>query len=256
MEPPPVQYATTSDGFSIAWSEYGHGPALLYCAPTPFTHMQERYLVYGDYYEAFYRLFRMVTFDARGTGISEREVARVSAETLLVDAEAVIEAAKLDHFVVMAEGGSLLTLSTGLRLAITYPERVTHVVLESPFQNMREVADTPFGRTGSALAELDWAVFTQTLVRVLVGWDAATSDMIEPMARAFGGWVDPSVGVRYVREMEVIDVGELLPQVRQPTLVIRNDPIFVPARCCASRQGFRGRNFGSTRTQPTCRSLS
>ena len=41
----------------------------------------------------------------------------------------------------------LLALSTCLRLAIAYPERVTHVILEAPYQNMRELADTPIGRT-------------------------------------------------------------------------------------------------------------
>jgi len=232
MEPPPVNYTTTSDGVSIAWTEGGGGPSLLICPPTPFSHVQEQYAVFGHSLEAFHRLFHLVSFDARGTGMSEREVAGVSTETLLMDAQAVVDAAKLDHFAILADAGNLLSLSTCLRLAIAHPERISYVVLESPYQNRQEVADTPYGRTGSALAELDWAVFTQTLVRVLIGWDTATSEMIEPFANAVGGWVDASVGFRYVKEIEAIDVSDLLSQVRQPALVIRNDPYFVPARCC------------------------
>jgi|GEM_PF-513944 len=232
MEAPPVQYTTTSDGVSIAWAEAGQGPALLYCAGAPFSHVQELYALRGAAFEAATQSFRLVTFDARGTGMSERDVAGVSAETLLLDAQAVIDAAKLDRFIAQAFGGSILALSTCLRLATAFPERVTHVVLESPFQNMREIADTSMGKAGLALAELDWTVYLQTLVRVLAGWDAATSDFVDSLAKVIGGWVDPAVGLRYVREWETVDVGDLLPQVSQPTLVLRNDPFYVPARCC------------------------
>jgi class 3 adenylate cyclase len=232
MEPPPVQYTTTSDGVSIAWAEAGQGPALLQCPPTPFSHVQEEYAVWGAPREALTRAFRLVTFNARGTGMSERDVADVSVETLVLDALAVIDAAKLDRLVVLSTGGNLLPLFTCVRLAMAYPERVTHVVLESPVQNMRELADTPFGRTGSALAKLDWAVFTEALFRVLLGWDAGSSELIESFVAAVGRWVDPAVGVQYIRVAESVDVSDLLTQVRQPTLVMRNDPFFVPARLC------------------------
>ncbi|MDP9237367.1 MAG: hypothetical protein M3P30_08225 [Chloroflexota bacterium] len=247
MEAPPVQYATTSDGVSIAWAEAGQGPALLQLPITPFSHVQEQYAVYEASFEAYARSFRLVTYDARGTGMSERDVTGVSAETMLVDALAVIDAAKLDRFIIMAGGGIILALSTCLRIATAFPERVTHVVLDAPYLNAREIADTPMGQTNLALAELNWTVYVQTLVRVLVGWDSATSDMIEPLASAMGGWVDPSVGIQYVREGETVDVGDLLPRVRQPTLILRNDPYFVPARCCqrvaAKIRGARYRQY-------------
>ena len=231
MKPPPVQYTTTSDGVSIAWAEAGNGPALLSFEATPFTHAQELFAVWGAWIEALTQSFRLVTFDARGIGMSERDVAGVSAETLLLDAEAVIDAAKLDCFIGLVCPGSILPLSTCLRLAIAYPERVTHVALESPFQNMREIADTSMGKAGLALAELDWTAYLQTLFRVLVGWDAASSEMVESYVAAAGGWVDQPVGIQYVRALENVDISDLLPQVRQPTLVMRNDPYYVPARC-------------------------
>ena len=66
MDPPPIQYTTTSDGVSIAWAEAGQGPALLYCAGTPWTHLQELFAMFGPSFEAHFRLFRTVYFDARG----------------------------------------------------------------------------------------------------------------------------------------------------------------------------------------------
>jgi class 3 adenylate cyclase len=231
MEAPPVQYATTSDGVSIAWAEAGQGPALLLCGPTPCTHVQEQVEVLEAYYGALARSFRLITFDARGAGMSERDVADVSTATLLMDAEAVIDAAKLDRFVVAAQA-TLLATSTALHLATMFPERVTHLVLESPHQNTRELADTPYGRTVLALAEADWTVYVQTLIRVLMGWDAADSAWLDPVAKAAAGWVDPTLGLQYIRVREATDVGDLLAGVRQPTLVLRNDPNIVPARLC------------------------
>ncbi|MDP9236634.1 MAG: alpha/beta hydrolase [Chloroflexota bacterium] len=231
MEAPPVQYTTTRDGLSIAWAEIGEGPALLWCNGTPFSHVQESFSVFGAQFEAIVRSFRLVTFDARGSGMSERDVDAVSLETSLADAKAVIDAAKLDRFIAYADGGNILAVATCLRLALELPDRVTHVVMESPYTSMRELEDTPLGRTSATLAELDWNVYTQTLMRVLLGLDAS-SEVVIGLAGAVAGWVDPVVGVLYARVWETIDLGDMLPQVRQPTLVIRQEPYFVPARCC------------------------
>jgi class 3 adenylate cyclase len=227
---PTVRYCTTSDGVSIAWSEAGQGPAVLFLQPTPFSHIQEVFAISEVSYGGLARSFRLIMFDARGTGMSERDVTDVSTATLLIDAEAVVEAAKLDRFAVIADM-NLLAFSTALHLAARMPERVTHLVVESPTQNMRELADTPYGRTGLALAEADWAVYTQTLMRVLGGWDVDSS-WVEATARAVAQWVDPSVGLQYTRLLWTIDVSALLAGVRQPTLVLRNEPTFIPARAC------------------------
>jgi class 3 adenylate cyclase len=228
---PQIRYAQTSDGVSIAWSETGQGPAVLHLQATPFSHVREAFAINEAGYGGLARSFRLIMFDARGTGMSERDVADVSIATLLMDAEAVIAAAKLDRFLVTADM-SLLALSIALRLASALPERVTHLVLEQPYQNMQELADTPYGRIGLVLAELDWPVYVQTAVRVLSGFDAADTAWLDPFAKAAAHWVDPAVGLQYIRLRDATDVGHLLAGVRQPTLVLRNDHAFVPERCC------------------------
>jgi class 3 adenylate cyclase/pimeloyl-ACP methyl ester carboxylesterase len=203
---------------------------MLFCAQTPFSHVQEQFTVFGDAWEAFARSFRFITFDARGTGMSQRDVPRVSADSLVIDAEAVLDAANLDRVVVNADGSSILATATCVRLAIAHPERVSHVILESPCESTRQLADTSFGRTNLALAELDWTVYVQTLFRVLLG--LASREMIESSAASAAQWVDPSIGVQYIREWEAVDLANLLPLVRQPTLVTRNEGFFVPAGIC------------------------
>ena len=227
---PQIRYTTTSDGVSIAWGEAGDGPALLSFGPTPFTHVQEHFALWETYFGELARSFRLITFDARGTGMSERDADVVSAETMLLDAQAVIHAAALGTFAVEAEA-FLLPFATALRLATTLPERVTHVVLESPFLNVRELDDTPFGRVSLTLADADWPVYVQTLHRVLLGWDSAENEYVDSLTRLAAGWVDPVVGRKYVRAEQAVDLGELLGKVTQPALVVRNDPFFVPAAC-------------------------
>src|SRR5689334_12285112 len=145
MEAPPVRYTTTTDGVSIAWSESGQGPALLYLGPFPFTHLQGHYAAFGAFFEALERSFRVINFDARGIGMSERNVSEVSAATLLSDAEAVLDAAKAGQVIAFADM-SQLAASVAVQLATVHPGRVTHVVLESPYQNESDLADTPMGR--------------------------------------------------------------------------------------------------------------
>jgi class 3 adenylate cyclase len=192
--------------------------------------VQEDFELWETYFGTLARSFRLITFDARGTGMSQRDVEDVSPETMMLDAEAVLAAAKLDKFAVEAEA-FLVAFSTALRLAITLGERVTHVVLESPFLNMRELDDTPYGRVHLTLAEADWPVFVQTLHRVLLGWDSADNAYVDTLSRLAVRWVDPVVGQKYIRALHDIDLAELLGKVTQPTLIVRNDPFFVPAAC-------------------------
>jgi class 3 adenylate cyclase len=227
---PQIRYTTTADGVSIAWGEAGDGPALLSFGPIPLTHVQENFKVWEPYFGTLARSFRLITFDARGTGMSERAVNDASLDTLLLDARAVIDAARIDRFAVEAEV-SLVSFACALRLAITMPEQVTHVVLEAPYLNAAELAETPYGRVSAALAEADWPVYVQTLHRVLLGWDSADNAYVDRLARLSVRWAEPAAGQKYVRASQEVDLGELLGKVRQPTLVVRNDPFFVPAAC-------------------------
>jgi class 3 adenylate cyclase len=232
MNSRPVQYATTSDGVSIAWNEVGEGQAILYFGPIPFTHAREHWTIFEGFFGALARSFRVIYFDARGTGMSEREISGVSHATLLMDAEAVMDAAKLDRFVAYSGSHfSMLGSWTALSLATALPERVTQVVLDSPFLNMGELDDTPFGRVGPTLAQTDWDVYVQTIFRVLSQTDnhAPVGDL---MANAAVRWVDAQVGLEYTTLSAATDLGDLLSHVQQPTIVLAYDPgLTVPARC-------------------------
>ena len=74
------------------------------------------------------RRHTLIRYDARGTGLSDRDCVDFSLHRQIEDLEAVVEAAKCDRF-------ALLGLWTGGAVAIDYavrhPERVTHLVLHA-----------------------------------------------------------------------------------------------------------------------------
>ena len=223
-----IRYCTTPDGVSIAWGEMGQGPALLYFQPAPFSHVEQTVAINEALWDDLALSFRLILFDVRGTGMSERNVDHVSAETLLIDAEAVISAAQLDEFVAYCDF-PLLAQHPALQLATAVPSRVSHLILEAPSQNMSELAETPYGRVAPALAESDWSVYVETVFRVLFGIDAATAPFIDAYAKAAASWVDAPIGRQYLRLMDELDLGDLFMRVRQPTLIRRSEPNMLPA---------------------------
>ena len=252
---PQIRYTTTADGVSIAWAEMGEGPPLLVCGATPFTHVQAWAAIFESSYGPLARFCRLIWFDARGTGMSERDVTVVSAATLLMDAEAVIAAAKIDHFAAI-NLGNLLSLSVALQLATERQEQVTHLVLWSPYQRMNDVADTQYAKVGRALAEADWPSYVAAIFLVLFGFDAAANPEFVEMAKAAGAWADPAVGLLYRRLEEATDLGDLLRRVTQPTLVVREENHSFPSarvsqRIAAQIPGAQFRQYSHARGDHT-----
>src|SRR2546430_1490112 len=94
---PSVRHARTSDGVAIAWSSLGDGPALIHLPGIPFSNLTAEWRIPAvrEAYEALGRDVRLVQYDGRGTGHSQRDVADVSSEAMLRDLDAVVAAAGL-----------------------------------------------------------------------------------------------------------------------------------------------------------------
>ena len=124
--PPPIQYARTEDGVNIAYAQVGTGPPLVRSLGW-FTHLEMEWgSAPGRYFwQELARRYRVIRFDGRGMGLSDREVAEFSLDARLRDLEAVIEATCDTTPIVMG-------LSEGCAAAVAYaarrPERVASLV--------------------------------------------------------------------------------------------------------------------------------
>ncbi len=92
---PSIRYATTSDGVRVAYAELGAGPDVVCLPPFPLSHLDEMWRLSGvtRWYERLARSAHLVLYDARGSGMSDREgaaAADCSLEAMSRDLEAVI----------------------------------------------------------------------------------------------------------------------------------------------------------------------
>src|SRR3990172_7863771 len=90
---PRIQYAQTVDGVSIAFWTLGEGTPLVHLPPLPWSHIQLEWQDTGwrRWYELLARNRMLVRYDARGAGLSDRDVGGFSLDAYLLDLEAVVE---------------------------------------------------------------------------------------------------------------------------------------------------------------------
>jgi hypothetical protein len=122
-EPPVTRYARSSDGVHIAYQVLGHGDRDIVIVPGLISHLD---LWWEDPYAArFYRrlasLGRLIMFDKRDTGLSDRAVGEDTAEQRIEDVRAVMLACGSDRAVLFgySEGGPM-----SIVFAARYPERM------------------------------------------------------------------------------------------------------------------------------------
>ncbi len=70
---PQVQYAKTSDGVDIAFAGTGEGPPLVRLPVPGWSHVQREWAMFPNIFEPLARTFRLISYDSRGTGLSDRE---------------------------------------------------------------------------------------------------------------------------------------------------------------------------------------
>lgn len=222
-----IRYCTTSDGVRLAYATTGNGPPLVK-ASNWLTHLDFEWgsPIWRHWYTALSRHHRLVRYDERGNGMSQREVPDVSFDTWVRDLETVVDAAGLDRF-------PLLGISRGGPIAIAYavkhPERVTQLVLYGAFGvGLRHVGTPEQLEARHALASLlrlGWGLKNPAFCKTF------TCRFIPEATPEHEQWLDelqrvstsPANAARLMERDDDIDVRPLLSQVKTPTLVIHCD---------------------------------
>ncbi|MEX0682545.1 MAG: adenylate/guanylate cyclase domain-containing protein [Dehalococcoidia bacterium] len=237
MESPRIRYAQTADGVSVAYIDVGEGTPIVHMPATPFSHVQLEWGIprLRQWYERLVAAgHRLVRYDARGTGLSDREVEDYTLEARLLDLDAVVEQIESDRFVLFASGD---TGMEAIAWAVAHPERVSHLVLWCAWANRADVSKAPQTKSLRALMEQDWTIYTETAARVLVGWSNEEEARI--LAAFYRECTSPEVLKLSVPLVYEWDVTALLPQVQCPTLVMqrRDTPSLDPKVAQALAKG-------------------
>lgn len=166
-------------------------------------------------YELAASVRTVVRYDARGTGLSERNVDDFSLDRMLVDLEAVVDAVGPGP---LALFGVVNSCPIAVAFASRFPERVSHLVLWCPVVDTSIHLSNPMLIAARQIIETDWSTYSQMVAHGLVGW--SESDSARRFAELVRAGIDQHRLPDLLDQMHTYDVRPLLPTVRCPTLVL------------------------------------
>jgi len=230
LAPTPVRFARV-DGVAIAWQAWGDGPASLVVVP-PLAQNIELTWERPEYRALFARLgafARVVHFDKRGTGASDRTDRMPTVDQRVEDLVAVMDAAEVGraHVLGLSEGGPV-----AIALAATYPERVESLTLfgsgaRTVADEVDEARDTR--RREAAYFHRRWGTEDTVTLHVFGPSVANDPDYAAWQPRYERQSATPAALRELLDMVEHIDVRPLLGAVTVPTLLLhRRDDMVVP----------------------------
>jgi class 3 adenylate cyclase len=212
---PRIQYARTSDGVNIAYSTVGEGRSLMLMPPLGFNHAELSWEMFEPIWQRVLDKYRALTYDSRGSGLSDRSAIDFSMEAMIRDLEAVVERSRFESFV-------LASWATAVPIALTYavvhPDHVSHLILIDGCATFSDFAQSPVYRASVPLLDADWVIFTETFARVLY----PLGDLQHEFAEFMRACLEPEAMRALWKAWESRDVTGLLPSVTTPTLVVHN----------------------------------
>lgn len=221
--PPETKYTQSGD-VSIAYQVVGSGPLDLLIVPGFISHLEQAWEdpAYSRFLRRLASFSRLIRFDKRGTGLSDRIAEIPTFEQRMDDVRAVMDATGSERATLfgISEGGPMSVL-----FAATYPERTSALVLYGSIARGAWAPDYPWGSKLDEGHE-EW----------LEGWRKEWGGpyAIETWAPSvahdaqFRQWwakylrlgASPSAVINVFRMNAAIDVRDILPAVHVPTLVL------------------------------------
>jgi len=216
---PQTQYAE-SDGLSIAYQVFGSGKQDLVIVPGIVSSIESIWEdeAFSGMFRRFAETFRVIAFDKRGQGLSDRFEGVPTLEERMDDVRAVMRAAESRAAVLFAlsEGGAM-----GALLTATYPAIVEKLVLCETMARFARADDYPHRATlEQILGWMDKVWGKPEFVQRMTPSRAHDAAYCERLARTGRHIASPSAMRRVMIANGQIDVRAVLPQIRRPTLIL------------------------------------
>ncbi|SRR5579875_2669 len=209
----------------IAYEVIGSGPETLVVVPAWVSHLDYDWQTpeIRAFYEALARGRRVVRYDRRGSGLSERAVSAedCTPEARMADCLAVLDAVGVARASVLATSGGG---AAAITLTVARPERVAKLVLYGCYARLLAAPDYPIGRSDerpkalTSLVRSEWGLGSRVLADVFIPEaDPARVAWFTTYQRIAA---TAEVAVTYLEADYAIDVRPLLGQVACPVLVL------------------------------------
>ena len=221
-----MHYAVTSDDVRIAYVAVGDGPPLVFASNIfgdatrycdgfpPVRELTDRLAQLG---------WRVIRYDHRGMGASDRNVVDLGLEARVRDLAAVVGMLGLDRF---ALGGVDIGAVTAIAYAVEHAAAVSHLVLLSPWASGARYLQIPALRaaySAEATGEQEWRLFANILGSVASGF--TDPEFVRKGTEVFLQATSPQALSAFNAANALIDIRDLLPRVTAPTLVT-HEPAF------------------------------
>jgi class 3 adenylate cyclase len=231
---PETRYARSGD-VNIAYQVTGEGPFDVVHVPAFVSHVELAWQVPGMAHvrKRLASFSRVIHFDKRGQGMSDRVPGATPLETRMDDVRAVMDGAASARAALLgaSEGGPMSIL-----FAATYPERVWALVLAGSFARELWAPDYPCGvseaeyREYLSSVEREWGNADQSARSAQRLAPSADADTHAALATLIRQSASPGAALAQARMNMEIDVRHVLGAIRVPTLVINrsgDDPTIV-----------------------------
>ena len=221
---PQTRYAKSGD-VNIAYQVLGQGPPDLVLIPGWVSNIEifweEPAVV--RFFTRLASFSRLILFDKRGTGLSDRVAEMPNLETRMDDVRAVLDTVGSERAALFgySEGGVLCAL-----FAATYPNRASALIMHGSYARLTAAPDYPWG-----LNEQERSAFVDQAVRE---WGAPIGiDMRAPSMATderFRQWwarflrlsASPAAFATLSHMNAQMDIRQVLPAIRVPTLILHS----------------------------------
>ena len=230
IESAQTRYARCRDGTSIAYQAVGDGPVDLMVTTGALGNVEFLWEipVVADFLDQFAGISRLLIYDRRGTGLSDRPSESTTMETGLDDMLAVLDAVESERAALM---GVMDSGATAALLAAQNPQRVSALVWYLPTPRCAWAADYPWGATEEQfLAELKvtedgWG--SDAAVAAYFERDnpslAVDAQLAKQLSKQMRLTTSPAAALAAMRTWYETDVRYVLPSIAVPTLTIDRD---------------------------------
>jgi class 3 adenylate cyclase len=225
VEPPVVEYARSGD-VSIAYEVIGDGPTDLVFVPLLISTIFSRpHEPFASFYEGLASFSRLILFDKRGIGASDRPRTPPTLEAQMDDVRAVLDAVGSEQAALFGAGHGGLMCAL---FAATYPERTSALVLYNAWPRFPGTPEEHRRLIRREREEMGRAETIERMVREQYPSLAGDESFLSAAATIVRSSTSPGAAAEFMRTVVEADISEVLPIIRAPTLALYRRDAFVP----------------------------
>ena len=216
MDTPDTRYTRSGDAH-IAYQVVGRGPDLVFAPFLISMIFAWLHPLFVDFFERLASFSRLILFDKRGTGASDRPRSLPTLEAQMDDLRAVLDEAGSEQAALFGAGHGAAVCAL---FAATYPERTSRLVLWNAWSRFPGSTEEHAAEIRRAASE--WGR-TEPIERAIAeqypsrAGDKSFRRMFATIAQASAS---PGAAADFTRTLVETDISDVLPAIRVPTLVL------------------------------------